>query len=121
MKLITILLSFIPRRLPVGVTDFNKFADRIIALSGQFADRDSMTYVIADLILRLKPTDAYMSDRYFVNSMIKAAANQVASQVFHDIRTKQQEALKAAEAAKSQTNSAEATSDQSQVAESVVK
>lgn len=116
MKLINLLLSLIPRRLPVGMTEFNAFADRIIGLSGQFADRDSMVYVMADLILRLKPTDAYVSDRHFVKSMIKAAANQVASQTFQDIRNKQQEALK-----QSQTKSVEATSDQSQVAESVVE
>lgn len=97
-QLIKKLLSYLPSQLPVGMKEFNRFADDIILLSGQYADRDSMVFAIASIVIHLKPTTSSVPKNYFVKSMRKAAANQVASQAFQDIKKRQEEAQKAAQA-----------------------
>jgi len=91
------LASYLPSPLPVGMSEFNKWSDDIISLSGKFADVDSMKFALASQIMHLGAQQAYVPKNYFVKSMRKAAANQVASQAFQDIKNKQQEATKAAE------------------------
>lgn len=91
MKFINKLLVYIPRALPVGKTAFYTWSDRIIDASGNFADRDSMRFALATNLLHLGPQVAFKSDWHFIKSMRKAAANQVASQVFQDIKQKQKE------------------------------
>lgn len=105
MKLLDTALSFVPRRLPVGLTEFETWSNRIITLSGNFADADSMRFALASQIMHLPPQRSRVADQYFIRSMEKAAANQVASQVFQDIKIKQQ--TQAAELAAKQA--AEAT------------
>lgn len=97
------LMSFFPTAVPTGLTEFHIWSNSIIELAGQFADSDSMKYAIASNLIHLPSTKAYMPKRYFVKAMRKAAANQVASQVFMDIKLAQQQAAevqKAAELAK---------------------
>lgn len=86
------LLSYLPSKLPVGLTQFNTFADSIIELSGQYADDDSMRFAIASMIIHLPAGKATVPKAFFVNGLRKSAANQVASQVFQDVKTKQAEA-----------------------------
>lgn len=109
--LVAFLLSLVPRRLPVGITQFDAWADRIIGLSGQFADKDSMKFALASQIIHLPPQRSVVPDQYFVRSMRKAAANQVASQVFQDIKTKQQEAQKVAQQTAADTATTEPVSN----------
>jgi VIT1/CCC1 family predicted Fe2+/Mn2+ transporter len=84
------ILSLLPTPLPVGITEFNEWSDSIIDLSGEYADRDSMKYALASMVIHLGPQRSVVSKNYFVRSLRKAAANQVASQVFQDIKVKQQ-------------------------------
>ena len=110
LKLIILkLLSFLPRPLPVGMTAFQMWSDRIILQSGAFADADSMRFALASQIMHLGATRSSVPDRYFIQSLRKVAANQVAGQVFQDIKTKQIEAAKAAkqEATRNETASNE--------------
>jgi len=84
-----------PVRLPVGMTEFKEWADKIIDLAGPIADRDSMEYVLASTILHLgdekDPVTGVTKRRAaaplqeFVDILWRSAANQVASQVFQDI------------------------------------
>lgn len=90
--------SYFPTKLPVGMTEFHAWADSIIELAGPYADPDSMKYAIASALIHLPATRSAIPKNYFVGTLRKAAANQVASQVFQDIKTKQQEAAKAAQA-----------------------
>ena len=94
------LLNKIPRPLPVGLAEFEKFAARIIAQAGPYADKDSMTFAIATSIIHADAHKGYLPDEFFLLRLRKAAANQIASQVFQDIKLKQQEAAKAALEAK---------------------
>lgn len=102
MKMINRLLSYLPTPLPVGMTEFQAWADSIIALSGEFADRDSMVFAIASILIHADTKYGALPKRYFVNRLRKSAANQVASQAFQDIKQKQaaqQEAAKQSQAA----------------------
>lgn len=106
MKLLKKLLSYLPSKLPVGMTAFHEYSDEVIELSGKFADEDSMRWAIANMVMHLPSTKDKVPKNYFVRCLRKTAANQIAGQVFIDIKTKQDEARKAAEAA---LTSAEAT------------
>lgn len=94
--------------LPVGMTEFNEFADRIISKAGNFADRDSMVYALAMELIHGDPKTQF-SDDYFVTRLRKVAANQVASQAVNEIKQKHAEAQEAAKKAAEEAKAAEAT------------
>ncbi len=108
-----------PMPLPVGRTEFMEWSDRIIAKAGQFADSDSMRWALASQVIHLPPQTAFKEDSYFVNSLRKAAANQVASAIFNEIKTKQEEAKKAAEVLAASQQPAEATASTETAASNV--
>lgn len=94
LKLLAMMaLVYMPRRLPVGMTEFNTWSDRIIKLSGQFADADSMKWTLATIALHLGPQASSKADIYFIRSMRKAAVNQVVSQAMQDIKAAQAQKL----------------------------
>lgn len=96
-KLLAKMLIRVPRRLPVGLTEFNNFADRVIMLAGQFADTDSMRFAIATAVIHADASKGRVADKFFVDRLVKSAANQVASYVFQEVKQKQAEMLQAAE------------------------
>lgn len=98
MKLLKQILSLVPTPLPVGLTEFHAWADSIIELSGKFADEDSMKWALASQVIHLGPQKSKVAKNFFVRSLRKAAANQIASQVFQDVKIKQQAAQAEAEA-----------------------
>lgn len=91
------LLSYLPSKLPVGMTELEKFIDDIIELSGKYADRDSMAFAIDSILIHAPSHSGSLSKNYFVVRLRKSAANQVASQSFQDIKIRQAEALAAAQ------------------------
>ena len=95
--LIKRVLSLFPTRLPVGLTEFELWSDSIIELTGKIADRDSMKFAIASMLIHKDASKGRVPKNSFVQGLIKSAANQVASQVFQDIKAKQQEAIKIAQ------------------------
>ena len=101
-KILKYLASLAPTKLPVGMTEFNTWADSIIELSGNYADADSMRFAIATMVLHLGAQKSSVPKNYFVRSLRKTAANQVAQGVFQEIKLKQLEAAKLA-AAKQQS------------------
>lgn len=98
------------RPLPVGMAEFNEFASRIISLAGPYADEDSMKFALASIVIHADATKAHYSDAYFLERLRKSAANQVASQVFQDIKAKQA-ALEAAKQVEDTTNQEVVTSE----------
>lgn len=88
------LMSYIPTQLPVGVSEFDAWAQDIMDLAGPMADEDSMKFVIASSLLHIPiKKDGFAVNRIaksrFVASLRKGGSNQVASQVFSDIKEKQ--------------------------------
>lgn len=74
--------------LPVGLQEFEEWSDRIIEKAGKFADTDSLKYTLATNILHAEPGKDTYPDSWFITRLRKAAANQIASQVFQDIKAK---------------------------------
>ena len=83
------LNSFIPEKLPQGMTEFNRWVDEISYLSG-LPLNDKLRKVISQLIISLPPQMAYVKKRYVVTTIQKAAANQVAFETLSLINEKQQ-------------------------------
>ncbi len=96
LKLFKVLSSYFPTPLPVGLPQFETWADDIIELSGKFADLNSMKFALASQLIHSKHDKSSIPKVVFVRMLRKAAANQVASAVFQEI--KQQQDAKIAEA-----------------------
>lgn len=74
-----------PRPLPMGMTEFEEWSDRII--SGALVpskDIDVLKGSLAYMILHLGPTESHKPDAYFIHSLRKAAVNEVANAVFKE-------------------------------------
>ena len=75
------------RPLPMGVTDFHEWSDRII--SGALipgATAESQKFALADMLLHLGPTESHKEDAFFIHSLRKFAINQVADDMRRRIR-----------------------------------
>lgn len=81
-------LGLVPTKLPQGMTEFHLWADSVIELAG-LPNNDSTKFSVATMILHLPPTDAYKAKEYFVRSLIKAAANQIAHGTMTELKEKQ--------------------------------
>jgi hypothetical protein len=90
------VLSYLPRRLPQGLTEFSDFAQEVLSLSG-LPDNDSTRFSLAVMVLHLDSTSSHKPKRYFIRSLQKTAANQVVSQVINDLKEKQAAQQKAAQ------------------------
>lgn len=104
------LRGFFPSATPVGITEFDQWAQSIIDTYKPAADDVSVKFALCAMLMRLGPTEAYKPKRYFALALHKGAASQIANGVMYEIKTKQAELEKQAqEAAK---KSAEATASQ---------
>jgi hypothetical protein len=87
--------------LPLGRKEFHEWADRIIALAFiPGATVESQKFMLADMIVHLGPTESHKEDAFFIHSMRKCAANQVAHAMRVEIRDAEKARLAAEEAAK---------------------
>lgn len=100
-RILKILLAFLPSALPTGRTAFNKWASDIIEITGPLADEDSLRWALAAQIQHSGNglVDAFPPKIKFVASLRKAAANQIAGGIFHEIKTAQAERAAAEQAA----------------------
>ncbi len=96
-----------PRPLPLGRTEFDEWADRIIAGAmvqggeeNPEAFLEGQKYAIATMIMHLGPTESHKPDAYFIHSLRKGAANQVAHAVMQELNKKAKERTAAEEAKK---------------------
>ncbi len=75
------------RALPLGVTEFHEWSDRIISgacIPG--ATPESIKFALADQLLHLGPTVDFESDLYFIKCLRKFAINQIADAMRNEIR-----------------------------------
>lgn len=87
-----------PRPLPMGIEEFHEWSDRLIAGAQLSYDpckkREfvrSQKFVLASMIMHLKPTESHVCDAHFIHSLRKQAASEIAMQMITDIK---QERLK---------------------------
>lgn len=95
-KLLKRLIARIPEKLPTGIAEFNFWSAEIIDIY-EFPDNDSIKFALATMIMHSDSSLGYASKHYFMLRLVKGMANQVAAQIFQDIKTKQQEQLKDAQ------------------------
>lgn len=95
-----------PRPLPMGRKEFEEWSDRIIAgtlLAGGQEDPqafiDMQKGVLASMILHLGPTESHKPDAFFIHSLRKSAANEIAHSVFKEYQVKVKEKAAAKEKA----------------------
>lgn len=84
-----------PRPLPMGQKEFVEWTDRII--SGALIpceDRDSLVAALAAMLMQLGPTESHKPDAFFIHSLRKAAANEVAHANFQALKKKKEAAAK---------------------------
>lgn len=87
------------RLLPVGMAEFETWSEALIEQCTGLADPESIKYVLATAIIHGPPDKDRFPDSYFLARIRKAAANQIASQVFQNIKQAQEARIKAAELA----------------------
>lgn len=75
-----------PRPLPLGMTEFEEWSDRIISGAMLPAETSSQKFALAEMIMHLKATDDHCNDGFFVKSLRKVAANQIALAKMTEIR-----------------------------------
>lgn len=90
-KLWSILLSYIPTPLPVGMVEFKEWSDSILSMS-KVPDNDSTRFATAVMILHLNPDVDCVSKRNMIRRLNKSAANEVANAVALQLKEKQKEA-----------------------------
>lgn len=86
-----------PRPLPMGQKEFMAWSDRV--LSGALVptdDKEGLRAILASMILQLPSTVSHKEDAFFIHSLRKAAANEVAHANFQAIKKKKEEDAKAA-------------------------
>lgn len=96
--LIARLRGRLPSAVPQGIQEFQTWSGTIIRTYG-FPDNDSVRFALATMIMHSGPTCAYKPLHYWATLIKAGAAKQVASQVFQDIKLKQQAAEQAAQLA----------------------
>lgn len=88
------LQGIFPSPIPTGMTEFNAWVDSLIAIyTLPTADRDSIVFAVASMIMHLGPTTAYKPKLYFVLALRSGAAKQIAHGAFSEIKMRQQAAL----------------------------
>jgi hypothetical protein len=115
MNVLKVLMSFLPSPLPVGMTEFDTWAQSIRDIAGpglENVPQDQFRWVLASAVQHLKHTESSVPKRYFVNVIRKGAASQIAGQVFMEVKVAQEKAeaeKQAAAKAALETQPAEAT------------
>lgn len=104
-KLLALILLFIPRRLPVGMDQFEAFAARIMTNVGPGLEKvpaSDIKFVLATTITHMGPQVDKKPDIHFIRTLRAAAAKQIAGGVFSQVkeeqRKRQEEMQRAAEA-----------------------
>ena len=89
------------RLLPVGLTEFHEWSDRIIAGSLLPATPESLKWQLAFLICELPVSCTAETDAYFIQRLRKSAANQVAiyyrEKIYPEVKARLLEEQKQAE------------------------
>lgn len=88
-----------PRPLPLGQKEFMEWSDRIISGAQIPCDEpDSLRKALSALIMQLPGTESHKPDAYFIHSLRKAAANEVAHANFQAIKQAQDQRFKESQA-----------------------
>ena len=100
------MIWWFKRKLPTGLSEFHAWSNRIIKKAGLPSTPESQKYALANIAIELPRTTAKAKDSFFVDSLQKAAINQVCDYYRKEQYAKKQEQERLA---KEKQNQAEAT------------
>ncbi len=86
------------RALPIGMTQFNQWSDRIISGAMVEASKRSQKWTLAEMVMHLNPTEAFKEDAHFILKLRKAAVNETCAAVMREIKEEHEAEKKLAEA-----------------------
>ena len=74
------------RPLPIGMTEFEEWSNRIISGALIPAEVEDQKFALADMITHLGPTEDHKEDAHFIKYLRKVAVNQIAVAKREEIR-----------------------------------
>lgn len=80
-------LCRVKKRLPIGVTQFDKMCDNFFA-TYDIPDNDSMRRALATMIMHLPPDRCRASQHYFATALYKAMSNEIAYNFIQSLKEK---------------------------------
>ncbi len=80
--------------LPIGLTEFDAWAAKIIAAAG-IPDNDSTRFALSTMVLYVDQGTDRVPAEHFITRLRKGASNETVSQVMHDLKEKQKAAEEA--------------------------
>jgi hypothetical protein len=86
------------RPLPIGRTQFNEWADRIMSGAMVEASERSQKWTLAEMVMHLNPTEAFKEDAHFILKLRKAAVNETCAHIMREIKEEHEAEKKLAEA-----------------------
>ena len=89
------LSGYLPTDLPVGMTDLENFSTDIFK-TYDIPDKRSYRHAVATMIMHLGPQTNKVPKMYFVKSIRKAMANQIAFEKIQAIKEEEKAELEAA-------------------------
>lgn len=82
--------SFLPSKLPTGMTDLELFIDSILT-TYQLPENDTFRGAVCTMILHLAPDSTWKPKRHFAKAILKSMANQVAYEQMQRYKEKAKE------------------------------
>ena len=90
-KLFKKVIYAFPSPVPQGGTEFENWAQSIIDVYEPPMEKRSVRFALCAMLMRLDPTEAYKSKRFFALCLHKGAAAQVAAYKMEEIKHEQAE------------------------------
>lgn len=108
-RILSFVRGFFPSQLPVGLESFHKWADSIFD-TYNIPNGSTYRHALASMIMHLGPTTHRKSKWFFVASIRKAQANEVAFDVIQTIKEEDQKKREEEAKAHAEVKEAEAQS-----------
>lgn len=86
------------RALPIGMTAFHEWSDRIISGAMVEASTRSQKWALAEMVTHLPPTEAFKEDAHFILKLRKAAVNETCVAFMRELKEAHELEKKQAEA-----------------------
>lgn len=89
-----------PRPLPLGMTEFEEWSDRIISGALISCDVDSQKFACASMLKMMGATEDHKEDVFFIKSLRRSAIQQIADAKLRELKDKSTAKLAAENAAR---------------------
>lgn len=84
-----------PRALPTGRAEFEEWAERVLSGVTFTADKRSLRFALAQMLMQIGPVEAFKPDGYFIKALHVAATKQVAFEIGNELKIQAQKEIEA--------------------------